>query len=46
MNEEITLEEWFDIEMFDVELDEYLTQLFSSVEETKESNINNFYQYE
>ena len=38
---------WFDDEsLFDVCLDEHLSLLFKEVEELKESNVNNFFQYE
>jgi hypothetical protein len=47
MNEELELDLWFDDEsLFDVGLDEHLYLLFKEVEELKESNVNNFHQYE
>ena len=47
MDEELELDLWFDDEsLFDVGLDEHLSLLFREVEELKESNVNNFHQYE
>jgi hypothetical protein len=47
MEEELDLELWFDDEsLFDIGLDEYLSKLFNdTVEEQKESNINNYAEY-
>jgi hypothetical protein len=41
MKEEV-LEDWFDLDLFDVGLDEYLTQLFKELDERDISNANNF----
>jgi hypothetical protein len=37
---------WFEDHLFDVGLDEYLTELFKEVEELTESNVNNYAQFE
>jgi hypothetical protein len=36
---------WFDDSLFDVGLDEYLTQLFKELEGRDVSNANNFSEY-
>ena len=43
--EEIQIDEWFEA-IVDIGLDEYLHELFQSVEESNESNVNNFSEYE
>jgi hypothetical protein len=43
MNEDLILEDWFDDTNFDVGLDEYLTHLFTELENhISASNVNNF----